>query len=277
MQQYLQLFCAEEQKRWSDWLGLAQFAINNRQHSATKFSPFQLTRTYTLRMGVEHRILKAPAATEFTNRLSRAYDNLVKAHSRILTQTNRSCLDAPTYATGDRVWLSTNNLHLPRASRKLSEHWLGPYSITKLVGTNAVELRLPRSMHICPVVNISCVKPYRDRLPGQPVSAPGPSLVTEDHGEEYEVEYMVDSWYKGKHLEYLVHWKGWSDTDHAWKPVSNLGNAAAAVRDFHASHPSALHHLRGISPFDFLQLFRYVGSLPPVTSLVPFDCLEVDP
>ena len=228
-------------------------------------------------MGIEHRILKAPAVVEFTDCLSWAYNNLVKAHSRILTQTNHSRLDALSYAVGDRVWLSTDNLRLPRASWKLSEQWLGPYSIMKLVGTNTVELRLPRSMRIHPVVNISCVKPYHDHLPGQPVSAPGPSIVTEDHDEEYEVEYVVDSRYKGKCLGYLVHWKGWSNTDHTWEPVSNLGNATAAVRDFHASHPSAPRHLRGISPFDFLQLFRYVGSLPPVTSLAPFDCLEVDP
>ena len=70
VQQYLWLFCAEEQDCWADWLGLAQFTINNRQHSATKFSPFQLTRTYTPRMGVEHRVSKAPAAVEFTDRLS---------------------------------------------------------------------------------------------------------------------------------------------------------------------------------------------------------------
>ena len=54
VQQYLRLFCAEEQECWADWLELAQFAINNRQHSATKFSPFQLTCTYTPCMGVEH-------------------------------------------------------------------------------------------------------------------------------------------------------------------------------------------------------------------------------
>ena len=277
VQQYLRLFCAEEQESWLDWLGLAQFAINNRQHSATKFSPFQLTRTYTPRMGIEHRVSKAPAMAEFTDRLSRAYNNLVNAHSRILTQTNRSRSGAPLYAVGDRVWLSTNNLHLPHASRKLSEHWLGPYAITKLVGTNAVELRLPHSMHIDLVVNISHMKPYCDHLPGQPVSAPGPSNVTEDRNEEYEVDYVVDSRYKGKHLEYLVHWKGWSDTDRTWEPVSNLGNAVAAVRNFHASHPSAPRRLRSISPFNFLRLFCYVGSSPPVTLLVPCDHLEVNP
>ena len=121
VQQYLCLFCAEEQEQWSDWLGLAQFAINNRQHSATKFSPFQLTRMYAPRMGTESRAVKAPAAEEFTTRLSRAYDNLVKAHARIFAQTNQHQSDAPAYAIGDQVWLSTDNLRLPRASRKLSE------------------------------------------------------------------------------------------------------------------------------------------------------------
>ena len=277
VQQYLRLFCAEEQEQWSDWLGLAQFTINNRQHSATKFSPFQLTRTYAPRMGMESHVAKAPAAEEFTDRLTHAYKNLIKAHAHIFVQTNRHRSDAPAYAVGDQVWLSTDNLWLPRASRKLSERWLGPYTITRLIGTNAVELRLPRSMRIHPVVNISHVKPYRERLPGQPVTAPGPSNVTEDHVEEYEVECIVDSRYKGQRLEYLVQWKGWSDVDRTWELLSNLGNAADAVRDFHVAYPAAPRRLCGISPFNFLQLFCYVGSSPPVTSLTLFDRLEVDP
>ena len=146
-----------------------------------------------------------------------------------------------------------------------------------LVGTNAIELRLPCSMHIHPVVNISHVKPYCECLLGQPVSSPGPSNITEDRDEEYKVDYVVDSQYRGKHLEYLIHWKGWSDLDRTWEPLGNLANAAAAVSVFHTQHPSALCCLRGISPFDFLQLFCYVGSSPPVTLLMPFDCLEVDP
>ena len=128
-----------------------------------------------------------------------------------------------------------------------------------------------------PVVNISCVKPYCEHLLGQPVTALGPSNITEDCKEEYEVEFIIDSHYKGKCLEYLIHWKGWSETDWTWEPMSHLDHAANAVCEFHASHPSTLHHLWGITPFDFLQLFRYVRSSPPVTSLTPFDRLEVNP
>ena len=227
-------------------------------------------------MGMEHRAAKAPPVEEFTDRLSHTYDNLVKAHLCILTQMNRLRSEAPSYAVGDRVWLSTDNLQLPRASRQLSEQWLGPYPIIKLVGTNTIGLRLPHSMCIHPVVNISLVKPYRECLLGQPVSAPGPSTVTEDRKGEYEVDYIVDSQYKGKHLEYLVHWKGRSDMDHTWELLSNLANAADTVSAFHAKHPSAPRRLHGISPFNFLQLFCYVGSSPPVTSLTLFDHLEVD-
>ena len=132
-------------------------------------------------------------------------------------------------------------------------------------------------MCIHPVVNISRVKPYHEHLPGQPVTVPGPSNVTEDRKEEYKVEFIIDSHYKGWYLEYLVHWKGWSETDWTWEPVSHLDNAADAVHEFHTSHPSALCCLQGIAPFDFLQLFRYVRLSPPVTSLALFDRLEVNP
>ena len=115
-------------------------------------------------------------------------------------------------------------------------------------------------MRIHLVVNISRVKPYHDRLPGQPVSAPGPSSVMEDRKEEYKVDFIMDSWYKGKRLEYLVHWKSWADMDCTWELLGNLANAADAVAAFHATHPSAPRHLHSISPFDFLQLFCYVGS-----------------
>ncbi|OCB83962.1 hypothetical protein A7U60_g8633 [Sanghuangporus baumii] len=40
LEQYLQLYVNHRQSDWADWLALAEFAHNNREHSATKLSPF---------------------------------------------------------------------------------------------------------------------------------------------------------------------------------------------------------------------------------------------
>ena len=53
-------------------------------------------------------------------------------------------------------------------------------------------------MKIHPVVNISRVKLYKERLPGQPLQKPGSVTVTEDCDVEYEVDYIIDSHWKGK-------------------------------------------------------------------------------
>ena len=108
-------------------------------------------------------------------------------------QADRHRSKAPDYEIGDKVWLSTENLKLTRASKKLMERWLGPYDITKCIGDNTLELRLPRSMKIHPVVNISRVKPYKEHLEGQSTFKPGPVQVTEDREVEFEVESIIDS------------------------------------------------------------------------------------
>ena len=59
------------------------------------------------------------------------------------TQADKHCTEVPDYKVGDKVWLSTANLCLTCASKKLSERWIGRYVITKLIGNNAVELKLP--------------------------------------------------------------------------------------------------------------------------------------
>ena len=110
-------------------------------------------------MGIEQRVSKAPAADELANDMAKVLEetrrNIIEAQGRMKTQADKHRTEAPKYKVGDKVWLSTTNLRLTRASKKLSERWVGPYTITKLVGNNAVELKLPRSMKIHPVVNIS--------------------------------------------------------------------------------------------------------------------------
>ncbi|KAL5512852.1 hypothetical protein ACEPAH_3250 [Sanghuangporus vaninii] len=40
LEQYLRLYVNHRQSDWADWLALAEFVYNNREHSATKLSPF---------------------------------------------------------------------------------------------------------------------------------------------------------------------------------------------------------------------------------------------
>ena len=243
VQQYLQLFCAENQQDWTDWLPLAQFSYNSKMQASTKFTPFSLTKSYVPRMGIELPHVKAPAAIDFASamkqHLLQAKENILLSQERMKVQADKHRSEAPSYMAGDKVWLSTNNLRLTRPSKKLSERWLGPYEILSMKGSNAVELRLPKSMRIHPVVNISRVKPYKERLPGQPVDRPGPVLVTEDRDDEYEVDYLVDSRLKGRSMEYLVHWKGYPEEDRTWESAKNLANAKEVVASFHIQFPNA--------------------------------------
>ena len=110
-------------------------------------------------MGIEQHVSKAPSANELANEMAKVLEetrcNIIEAQGRMKTQADKHCTEAPDYKVGDKVWLSTMNLHLTCASKKLSECWVGPYVITKLVDNNTVELKLPQSMKIHLVVNIS--------------------------------------------------------------------------------------------------------------------------
>ena len=187
--------------------------------------------------------MSAPAAKDFAAILNKVIAASEKAKITMKSQANKHRSVAPIYKVSNQVWLSTDNLHmLNRASKKLMEKWIGPYEISNTM-PNAVELKLPKTLHIHPVVNIPRVKPYLGPLPGQPVSRPGLIHVTEDRDEEYEVDTIIDSRiYKGK-LQYLVHWKGYDESERTWEPVSNLKNSPEIVEQFHRSHPSAPRRL----------------------------------
>jgi len=67
------------------------------------------------------------------------------------------------YKVGDLVMLSTKDLKyqmIERRTEKLIKRFIGPYKIKKIVSTNVVELELPSTIRIYPVVNISKICRY---------------------------------------------------------------------------------------------------------------------
>ena len=67
------------------------------------------------------------------------------------------------YKVGDLVMLSTKDLKyqmIERRTEKLMERFIGPYKIKKIISTNVVELELPSTIRIYPVVNFSKIYRY---------------------------------------------------------------------------------------------------------------------
>jgi len=100
--------------------------------------------------------------------------------------------------------LSTKDLVFKeRLAKKLTERYVRPYKIEKVVSKNVVKLKLPVSMRIHLVVNVSRVVRYVEQVKGQRVEEP--KLVEVKGVEEWEVEKILNKRKVQGVEKYLVH------------------------------------------------------------------------
>src|SRR5258708_5255223 len=72
---YLWVFMSHHQDDWADWLPLAEFAYNNRVHSTTHHTPFELDSGQHPQMGSEPTWSSAvEAADDFAQQMSQMQD-----------------------------------------------------------------------------------------------------------------------------------------------------------------------------------------------------------
>ena len=78
--------------------------------------------------------------------------------------------EADNYKVGDLVMLSTKDLKyqmVRRRTEKLTERFVGPYKIKKIVSLNTVELELSSTIKIHLVVNVNRIHRYVGQVEGQ--------------------------------------------------------------------------------------------------------------
>ena len=152
---------------------MAEFAVNNKAHMATKVLPFMANYGRELRMGGDIRKRgKVEKATEFVKRMKKVYEEaeaaLKKAQEDMKRQADKRRKETEDWKKRNRVLLSTKDLVFKeRPARKLVDQYVGPYTIEEVVSTNTVKLRLPTSMRIHPVVNVSWIVQYKEQVEGQ--------------------------------------------------------------------------------------------------------------
>jgi len=181
---------------WPEWLVVVEFAINNKVHMATKILPFMANYGKEMRIGGDIRKKgKVESATEFVERIKKVHEEaeaaLRKTQEEIKKYADRGRKEMEKWKKGDRVLLSTKDLVFKeRPSKKLMKRYVRPYAIEEVVSSNTVKLRLPSSMRIHPVVNVSWIVRYKEQVKGQKKEEGKPVEV--EGVEEWEVEKILN-------------------------------------------------------------------------------------
>ena len=90
LEQYLWFFVEHRQKNWPEWLVSAEFAVNNKIHTATKVLPFMANYRRELRMGGDVRKKgKVESATEFAERMKKVHEEAGTALKKVQEEMKR--------------------------------------------------------------------------------------------------------------------------------------------------------------------------------------------
>jgi len=226
LEQYLWLFVEHRQKDWLEWLAAAEFAVNNKVHMATKVSPFMANYGKELRMGGDiRRKGKVESATVFMERMKKVQEEaeaaLRKTQEEMKKYADRRRKESEVWKRGDRVLLSTKDLVFKeRPSKKLTERYVGPYAIEEVVSSNVVKLRLPSSMRIHLVINVSQIVRYKEQVKGQKKEEGKPVEVegVKNMDDRLQFLFLFSFYLSFSSLIYFLCLElglGFSDKDHA--------------------------------------------------------------
>jgi len=141
------------------------------------------------RIGFERRKKgKYAGAKKFIEKMKEIQEEvkavLGKAQADMKKYANKKRSDVEEYKVGDLVILSTKDLKyqmVGRRTEKLTERFVGPYKVKKIISMNAVELELPSTIKIHPVVNVSRIRRYVGQVEGQRKEQLAPVIIK---GEE---------------------------------------------------------------------------------------------
>jgi len=275
----IRAFISYNQDDWSDWLGIAEFALNDKPHSSTGHTPFYLnagqhpwkgepssepTKVNAVEQLVEQmRLAREQAQLAIEGRakqMKAAHDKRARKHVE--------------HQQGDFVYLESTNLTSDRPSKKLDDKRYGPFKIKRKVGQSAYELELLATWKgLYPVYNeVYLTKARPPSFPSQQPPPPPPTIEVEGE-EQHEVEEILKSRVQRGKIQYLVRWKGYTREDDTWEPIENVKNAPQTVRKFHDKYsnmpkPPSTTRVRGITfgsprPLkDLTQLFDWKDNIP---------------
>ncbi len=163
----LRCMTSQNPTSWSKFIVWVEFAHNTLPCSSTGMSPFQCVfgNQPPLFPALEKEV-HVPSAMAMVHRCRRTWlrarQALLKSSQIYMRYANRRRRPATRYHSGQRVWLSAQDLPLRVESCKLAPHFVGPFPVSKVINQSAVRLKLPRSLRVHPTFHVSKIRPVKN-------------------------------------------------------------------------------------------------------------------
>jgi transposase InsO family protein len=230
---YLRCYVDYQQDDWLSLLPSAEYACNSHVNASTGKVPFEVVLRYSPQFRTQPALQEPvrnkdnPAARELAEKIDdgikegkNLWEDAQKAMSKYYNKKHKE----RTYQEGEKVMLSAKNIRMRKASKKLTDRYIGPFTILEAVGKNAYRLDLPKHYRIHPTFHVSLLERYRRR---EGAATPEP---IEIEGEEWwEVERILDEAKVHGKRKFLVRWKGFTAADDTWEPEENLSKEVPAL------------------------------------------------
>lgn len=211
-----------DQSNWVEKLPMVEFALNSSLSQSLGMAPFEANLGFlpVIETNLPHES-NYPGVKEF---VSNAVGNFLMARDAIIesrvNQThfaNRHREQEPPFKAGDKVYLSTANLNLPKGrASKLLPKYVGPYEILEAhPDSSTYRLELPDALQarrIHPVFHASLLRKY---VPNDEILFPhredSPAYDFGTPDAEYIVEAIIGHKWKGKNIMFDVKWAGYNE------------------------------------------------------------------
>ena len=242
MAQVLRSVVRPDQRDWEEKLPMVEFTLNSATSLTTGLAPFKVSQGYLPRMTQalpEGELLGVQAfAQNALDNLQQAHDTIIEGRVFQTYHANRCRQDKnlvrgkeSPIKEGEKVYLSTANLNLPKGrAKKLLPRFIGPYKVLRArPETSNYTLELPDDLckrKIHPTFHISRL--WRHEPNDEKLFPNREAQVFYDLGmpadAEWYVDHIMEHRGKGRTLRFRVKW---SLGDETWEPLANVDDLSA--------------------------------------------------
>lgn len=237
VKEIIRAFIDQSQTNWQPLLPYISFAINNSINSTTKHSPFFLTYlqhphlpTALLQPSIPPSIGNnnvIPFVEQMQNTINKVKMQIAKAQQSQSLNFNKQHRPL-TFQLHQKVLLDSSDIKTDKGlNTKLSDKFIGPYTITKVISPVSYQLQLPPHFRIHNTFHISKLRPYIPSSSSTREQNTRPEPEINESGQEtWEVESIIKHKIikqKNKMIKLvLVKWKNYPESENTWEPYSSI-------------------------------------------------------